>query len=81
MSLSLIFFYDRSARSPRASHDLYPMFVIVQEIHIGTFFEHLESTIALILLVSIFIKLSITYHSAVMGLCQLFRLNDRKYSI
>ncbi|GFZ82635.1 germination protein [Paenibacillus marchantiophytorum] len=81
LSLSLIVFFTIGVLGvTRASHDLYPMFVIVQEIHIGTFFEHLESTIALILLVSIFIKLSLTYHAAVLGLCQLFRLNDRSWT-
>ncbi|MEK8126584.1 endospore germination permease [Paenibacillus filicis] len=61
----------------RASHDTYPLFVIVQEIHIGTFFEHLESTIALILLAAIFIKLSIAYYCSVLGLCQLFKFTSR----
>jgi spore germination protein KB len=61
----------------RASHDTYPLFVIVQEVHIGTFFEHLESTVALILLVAIFIKLTIAYYCSVLGLCQLFRIQNR----
>ncbi|MNI32732.1 Spore germination protein B2 [compost metagenome] len=63
----------------RASHDTYPLFVIVQEIRIGTFFEHLESTMALILLVAIFIKLSVVYYSAVLGLCQLFGVTNRTW--
>ncbi|REK76739.1 GerAB/ArcD/ProY family transporter [Paenibacillus paeoniae] len=62
---------------PRASHDTYPLFVIAQEVHVGTFFEHLESTIALILLAAIFIKLSIAYYCSVLGLCQLFRISSR----
>ncbi|MBD2864736.1 GerAB/ArcD/ProY family transporter [Paenibacillus sp. IB182363] len=53
--------------------------MIVQEIYIGTFFENLESTLALILLVVIFIKLSVTYYCAVSGLCQLFRVNNRTW--
>ncbi|SCW36654.1 spore germination protein KB [Paenibacillus tianmuensis] len=63
----------------RASRETYPMFVIVQEIHIGTFFEHLESTIALILLVAIFIKLSVTYYCAVHGIRQLFQVRDKSW--
>ncbi|SFX55240.1 spore germination protein KB [Thermoactinomyces sp. DSM 45891] len=63
----------------RASHETYSLFVIVQEMHIGTFFEHLESTIALILLIVVFIKLSITYYCAVSGLCQLFQVNNRSW--
>ncbi|MFC3746889.1 endospore germination permease [Paenibacillus sp. GCM10012306] len=61
----------------RASHDTYPFFVIVQEIHIGNFFEHLESTMALILLLAIFIKLSIAYYCSVLGICQLFEIKNR----
>ncbi|GGD60284.1 GerAB/ArcD/ProY family transporter [Paenibacillus nasutitermitis] len=63
----------------RASHDTYPLFVIVQEIHIGTFFEHLESTMALILLCAIFIKLTVIYYCASLGLCQLFRVDNRSW--
>lgn len=63
----------------RASHDTYPLFVIAQEIHIGSFFEHMESTIALILLVAIFIKLSIAYYCSVLGICQLFRIKNRSW--
>ncbi|SDZ23184.1 endospore germination permease [Thermoactinomyces sp. DSM 45892] len=63
----------------QASHETYSMFVIVQEIHIGNFFEHLESTIALILLIIVFIKLSITYYCAVSGLCQLFQVKNRSW--
>ncbi|MFF2483846.1 endospore germination permease [Paenibacillus sp. NPDC058071] len=63
----------------RASHDAYPMFVIVQELHIGLFLEHLESAVALILLVAIFIKLSISYYCSVAGLCQLFQITDRMW--
>ncbi|MFB8374653.1 GerAB/ArcD/ProY family transporter [Paenibacillus taichungensis] len=61
----------------RASHDTYPLFVIAQEIHIGAFFEHMESTVALILLVAIFIKLSIAYYCSVLGICQLFQIQSR----
>ena len=63
----------------RATHDTYPLFVIVQEIHLGTFFEHLESTVALFFLIAIFIKLSVTYYCSVAGLSQLFRVNNRSW--
>lgn len=76
---SIVFFTIGVLGVSRSSHETYPLFVIVQEIHIGTFFEHLESTIALILLVAIFIKLSITYYCSVAGLGQLFRVNDRNW--
>lgn len=76
---SIVFFTIGVLGVSRSSHDTYPLFVIVQEIHIGAFFEHLESTIALILLVAIFIKLSVTYYGAVAGLGQLFQVNDRTW--
>jgi spore germination protein KB len=63
----------------RSSHETYALFLIVQEIHIGTFLENLESSIAVILLIAIFVKLSVVYYSAVLGLCQLFRVNDRSW--
>ncbi|MDQ0088864.1 spore germination protein KB [Paenibacillus anaericanus] len=62
----------------RATHSKYPFFLIVQEIHIGGF-EQMESTISLVLLIAVFIKLSITYYAAVLGLCQLFRVNNRSW--
>lgn len=74
-----IFFMIGVLGVTRASHETYPLFLIVQEIYIGTFFEHLESTLALILLIVIFIKLSVTYYCAVSGLCQLFRVNNRSW--
>lgn len=78
--LSLIVFFTIGVLGvTRASHETYSLFLIVSEIHIGTFFENLESTIALILLVAIFIKLSVAYYGAVLGLCQLFRVNDRSW--
>lgn len=80
LMLSVITFFTIGVLGvTRASHETYPLFVIVQEIHIGTFFEHLESTIAIILLVAIFIKLSVAYYGAVLGLCQLFQVNDRSW--
>lgn len=63
----------------RASHDTYPVFVIVQEIRIGSLIEHLEASITVILLVAIFVKLSIAFYGAVSGFCQLFQLTDRTW--
>lgn len=63
----------------RASHDTYPVFVITQEIRIGPMIEHLESTVTVILLITIFIKLSVSYYGAVLGICQLFRFEDRTW--
>ncbi|WP_374016805.1 endospore germination permease [Paenibacillus thiaminolyticus] len=63
----------------RASHFIYPLFIIVQEMRIAEFIERVETTIVIIWLVWIFIKLCISYYCAVAGICQLFRLKDRTW--
>ncbi|RXZ83153.1 spore gernimation protein KC [Paenibacillaceae bacterium] len=63
----------------RASHGTSPLFLIVQEIRIGPLIEHLESSVTVILLVAIFIKLSTTFYAAVLGICQLFGLKDKTW--
>ncbi|MEC0210200.1 GerAB/ArcD/ProY family transporter [Paenibacillus ehimensis] len=63
----------------RASHFTYPLFIIAQELRIAEFIERVETTIVIVWLVWIFIKLCITYHCAVTGICQLFRLSDRTW--
>ena len=63
----------------RASHFIYLLFIIVQEMRIAEFIERVETTIVIIWLVWIFIKLCISYYCAVAGICQLFRLKDRTW--
>lgn len=63
----------------RASHFLYPLYVIVQEVRIAEFIERVETTIVIVWLIWIFIKLCIAYYCAVAGICQLFRLQDRTW--
>ncbi|WP_373233040.1 endospore germination permease [Cohnella sp.] len=63
----------------RASHETYPLFILVQDIRIGPLIENLEASITVILLVAIFLKITITFHGAVCGICQLFRLTDRTW--
>ncbi|WP_371318140.1 GerAB/ArcD/ProY family transporter [Paenibacillus elgii] len=63
----------------RASHFTYPLFIIAQELRIAEFIERVETTIVIVWLVWIFVKLCITYHCAVTGICQLFRLSDRTW--
>jgi len=61
----------------RMVHFSYPLFTIAQELQIADFVEHVEISIVIIWIVWIFIKLSIVYHCAVTGICQLFQLKDR----
>ncbi|WP_186438412.1 GerAB/ArcD/ProY family transporter [Cohnella terricola] len=63
----------------RTSHFAYPLYIIVQELQIAEFIEHVESTIVIVWLIWIFIKLCISYHCAVTGICQLFRVSDRTW--
>lgn len=63
----------------RASHFIYPLFIIVQEMRIAEFVERVETTIVIIWLVWIFVMLCISYYSIVAGICQLFRLKDRTW--
>ncbi|MBP1994689.1 GerAB/ArcD/ProY family transporter [Paenibacillus eucommiae] len=63
----------------RTSHFVYPLYIIVQELQIAEFIEHVESTIVIVWLIWIFIKLCISYHCAVTGICQLFRVSERTW--
>jgi spore germination protein KB len=63
----------------RSSHLLYPLYTIVKELRIAEFIEHLESTIVIVWLIWIFLKLCIAYFCAVEGMCQLFQLKDRTW--
>jgi spore germination protein (amino acid permease) len=63
----------------RASHETYPLFILVQDIRIGPLIENLEASVTVILLAAIFLKITITFHGAVSGICQLFRLRDRTW--
>jgi spore germination protein KB len=63
----------------RTSHFTYPLYTIVQELQIAEFIEHVESTIVIVWLIWIFIKLCIVYYCAATGICQLFRVSDRTW--
>ena len=63
----------------RGSHLLYPLYTIVKELQIAEFIEHLESTIVIVWLICIFLKLCVAYFCAAEGICQLFKLKDRTW--
>lgn len=63
----------------RASHETYPLFILVQDIRIGPLIENLEASITVILLVAIFLKLAITFYGAVSGISELLRITDRTW--
>ncbi|WP_241674826.1 GerAB/ArcD/ProY family transporter [Paenibacillus luteus] len=63
----------------RSSHLLYPLYTIVEELRIAEFIEHLESTIVIVWLIWIFLKLCIAYYCAVEGIRQLFQMKERTW--
>ncbi|BBI36584.1 GerAB/ArcD/ProY family transporter [Cohnella abietis] len=63
----------------RTSHFMYPLYIIVQELQVAEFIEHVESTIVIVWLIWIFLKLCIAYYCAVAGICELFQVKDRTW--
>lgn len=63
----------------RSSHQVYPLYIIAQEMKVAILFEHLESIIAIVWLIVVFSKLNVAYYCAVQGICQVFQLTDRKW--
>jgi len=61
----------------RASHLLYPFFVLFREVELFGFLEHFEAIIAVNILLLVCVKLSIAMYCAVSGVCQLFELRSR----
>jgi spore germination protein KB len=61
----------------RASHLIYPLYNIAEELRAAPFIEHVESAIAIVWLTSLFLKLSIAFYCSTTALCDLFVLKDR----
>lgn len=61
----------------RTTHLTYPLFTMAQEMQISEFIEHIEALASSVLILSLFIKVVVYYYCAVVGLCQLFRIQRR----
>jgi spore germination protein KB len=55
---------------------MFPSYALVQRIDIGNFIQRIEAILAVMWLISLFIKLVMYYHSAVVGIGELFRVSD-----
>ncbi|MCD9021522.1 GerAB/ArcD/ProY family transporter [Cohnella silvisoli] len=61
----------------RASHLIYPVFIIFREMQFTNFVEHLESLISVNILLIVCLKLSLLFYCAVLAICQLFQVKER----
>lgn len=55
---------------------MFPSYALVQRINIGHFIQRIEAILAVMWLISLFIKLVVYYHSAVDGIAEIFRVSD-----
>ncbi|MFF2091371.1 endospore germination permease [Paenibacillus sp. NPDC058174] len=60
------------------SNQLYPAYVLAKKISIGHFLERIEGVMMLIWVISIMIKVVITFDAAVLGLSQVCKLKESK---
>ncbi|WP_219834191.1 endospore germination permease [Paenibacillus sp. R14(2021)] len=61
----------------RSSHLIYPVFIMFRELQFTGFLEHLESILAVNILLIVCLKLSIVFYCAVLAICQLFQIKKR----
>lgn len=61
----------------RSSHLTFPLYTVFQELRIAAFIEHVESVITIAWLYTVFIKLSVSYYCAVIGVCTLFHIQNK----
>ncbi|ULL18588.1 spore gernimation protein KC [Paenibacillus sp. H1-7] len=63
----------------RASHLVYPVFIIFREMEFTNFIEHLESLLSINILLIVCMKLSLLFYCAVLAICQLFEIKQRAF--
>jgi spore germination protein KB len=61
----------------RGSHLIYPVYTIFREMQFSGFLEHLEAILSINILLLLCLKLSLLFYCAVLGLCQLFKIERR----
>ncbi|GAA3405628.1 endospore germination permease [Paenibacillus hodogayensis] len=62
--------------STMTSHFIYPIYILSGKVSIGHFLERLEALLAVNLVLSTFIKSVLFYYAFVLGMAQLFKLDD-----
>ncbi|SDP22762.1 spore germination protein KB [Paenibacillus sp. yr247] len=63
----------------RSSHLLYPIYTLAQELRFSFFIDHLEVIISTIWIFAVSIKLSTSMYCAVLGIGQMFKLENRTF--
>ncbi|MGM7700370.1 GerAB/ArcD/ProY family transporter [Pseudalkalibacillus sp. Hm43] len=58
------------------AHQQYPSYSLAKKINIGKFLERIEAIIAILWLITIFIKATFYFYSSTLGLAQLLKLQD-----
>lgn len=58
------------------SRSIYPSYSLARRVSIGRFLERVESTIALLWLLTISIKITLYFYAFILGLAQLFKLKE-----
>lgn len=58
------------------TRDLYPSYNIARRITVGGFFERVEAMIAILWMLTLFIKIALFFYGFILGLSQLFRLKE-----
>ncbi|MFB9756173.1 endospore germination permease [Paenibacillus hodogayensis] len=61
-----------------SANQLFPAYTLAKNINIGHFLERVEGVMIFIWILSIFVKIAITFHSVALGTAQLFRVSDEK---
>lgn len=56
------------------ARDLYPNYNVARRISVGSFFERVEAMIAIMWMITLFIKATIYFYAFVLGVSQLFKL-------
>ncbi len=60
------------------SNQLFPAYTLAKNISIGHFLERVEGILISIWVLSIFVKIVITFHASLIGFVQIFKLKDEK---
>jgi spore germination protein KB len=58
------------------ARNMYPTYTLAKQINVANFLQKVESVIAVIWLITIFFKITISYYAAVLGTAQLLGLKD-----
>jgi spore germination protein KB len=58
------------------ARQIYPSYILAKKINIADFFTRVEATIAIIWFITIFIRFSLFFYAAVLGLAQTLKLHD-----